>query len=115
MAGGDKHVGREILEVGALGADELEVLDDHRQLAALALAHLVVPRVVLEAALDEERLALGAVLGDRLGLAAEGGAVDERRLLLVLARRGAVAAVAGEAELRDDRVARQVLDLRSEE
>src|SRR6478672_6320207 len=40
-------------------ADELEVLDDDRQLRALPAAVLVFPLVVLEPAFDEDRLALG--------------------------------------------------------
>ena len=78
-------------------ADELEVLDDDGDLAALAAALLVFPLVVLQAALDEDGLALGEVLVDDLGLLPEGGAVDKRHLLLVLAALGLKPPVAGDA------------------
>src|SRR5688500_11954517 len=54
-------------------ADELEILDDHADLAALAAAVLVFPGVELEVPLDEDRLALLAILVDDFARAAPGG------------------------------------------
>src|SRR5205823_6600169 len=95
--------GRSALErSGAvLCAEELELLDDHRELAALRAGLGVFPSVVLQPAFDEEGLALMAILVDNLGLLAEGGAVDEASLLLVLAGGGAVLAIRREAEIGD--------------
>src|SRR5205823_4830129 len=46
--------------------EELEVIDDHRVLAALAAALLVFPGVVLQPSLDQQGSALSAVLVDDL-------------------------------------------------
>src|SRR5687767_12121724 len=93
-------------------ADELEVLDHDGQLAALPAALLVLPGVELEPAFDEDRLALLEVLVDDLGLLPERGHVDKRDFFLVLAVGGSKLTVAGDAELDDGRLARQVFQLR---
>jgi hypothetical protein len=63
----------------------LDVVQHDLELAALLAGGLVLPLVELQAALDEERAALGAVLGDDLALLSPGLDVDERRLLAGLA------------------------------
>ena len=60
------------------GAEKLEIFDDDTQLAALPAAVLVVPGVVLQPALNEQLLALVAILLNDLGLLSEGGALDKR-------------------------------------
>src|SRR4051794_17461207 len=55
--------------------EELELLDDDGPLRPLAPAVLVVPLVVLQPAVDEDRVALVQVLVDRLGRPGERGAV----------------------------------------
>src|SRR5688500_725751 len=99
-------------------AQELEVVHDDADLAALSPAALVLPGVQLQVALDEDRLALLAPLVDHLSLAAPGGAVHEKHFLAVLTAAGLVLSLAGGPELADGglaggqiaqlRVARQV-------
>src|SRR5207237_429708 len=82
-------------------AEELEVLDDDRQLAALPAALLVFPTVELETSFDEKRTALLAVLVDHLGLSSERGAVDEGGFLAVFALRRFPLPIGRETELDD--------------
>src|SRR6267378_493220 len=56
--------------VAAAAAEELEIVTDHFHATALFLGGLVLPLVEAQAAFDEKRAALGAILGDVLaGLA----------------------------------------------
>ena len=83
------------------GAEELEILAHHAELAALLAGGLVLPTVELETALDVDRAALLAVLAGDLGLTAPEGHVDEGRLLALLATLGGVDTVHGDAEIGD--------------
>src|SRR5690606_28032334 len=82
-------------------AEELEVLEDNLQLAALLAGGLVVPLVETETALDEEGASLGAVFADEFALFTPGFDIDEGGLLASLAALVLEGARDGEAELAD--------------
>ena len=91
-------------------AAELDASDD---VVAAAAGAVVVPLAVDEPAGDRDRAALGEVLRAGVGLGAEGGDVDEHRLvLLVVDREAQLADLAVVVELLEDRVGRQISDQR---
>jgi hypothetical protein len=82
-------------------AEELEVLEDNFHFAAFLTGRLVVPSVELEAAFDEERTALGQILGDGFALFAPGLDIDKGRLIAGGAGLVLELAVNRESELAD--------------
>ena len=89
-------------------AAELDAADD---VVAAAAGAVVVPLAVDEPAGDRDGAALGQVLGAGVGLGAEGGDVDEHRLvLLVVDREAQLADLAVVVELLEDRVGGQISD-----
>src|SRR5438046_7362955 len=93
-------------------AEELKAIDDNFVLAALGAAFFVIPRLILETPLHQQRLALLAIFIDRLGLFSEAGAIDEQDLFAVLALRGAPLVIDGQAEFDDRGLAGQIAHLR---
>src|SRR5690606_11810811 len=100
-------------------AEKLEVFQDNLHAAALLSAGLVLPLVEPEAAFDEERTTLGAVLRNRLTLTTPRFDIDEGGFLTRLTRLVLERAIDGQTELADGRalgrapqsgVARQVAD-----
>ena len=89
-------------------AAELDASDD---VVAAAAGAVVVPLAVDEPAGDRDGAALGEVLGAGVGLGAEGGDVDEHRLVLLVVDRDAeVADLAVVVELLEDGVGGQIAD-----
>src|SRR5207249_1781552 len=92
-------------------AQKLEVVDRHLVLRALLSRLLVVPRVQSQAALNQQRPALLAVLVDDLRLLPESRTVDEHDLLTVFAGGGLVPMVDGQTDIDHRRLARQLAQL----
>ena len=73
-------------------ADELEVLNHHAQLISLR-ARLVLPRVIFQPPLDKQRLALGAILRNHLGLFSKRRAIYKTSLFPILPLRRAILSI----------------------
>ena len=92
--------------------DKLKVINVHAQLAAFSAALLVFPGVVLQPTFDEDRLALGHVLVNDLGLPTKSADIDEGHFLAVLAVGGFEFPVTRQPELDNRRLRRQVFQRR---